>query len=285
LGAPVVIKASGLAAGKGVVVAETLEEADAAIERLLKLGEILVEEFMQGEEVSVFGVTNGTTIVPLMPSQDHKRLLDGDRGPNTGGMGAFAPFMKCDKAWALANDVAINVMRPVLETMTDKGRTFTGLLYAGLMMTDEGPKVVEFNCRFGDPETQAIMPLTGAGLGALLHAAAVGDDLPELGRTPDGYAVTTVVAADGYPEHPRSGDLIEMPEAEDRVLVFHAGTAKDKSGRLVSAGGRVLAVTGIGKSLDDAHTRSLDFVQRVRMDGKQYRSDIGSRRATPESIG
>jgi phosphoribosylamine--glycine ligase len=277
LGAPVVIKASGLAAGKGVVVAETLDEADAAIDRLLKLGEILVEEFMQGEEVSVFGVTNGTTIVPLMPSQDHKRLLDGDRGPNTGGMGAFAPFMKCDKAWALANDVAINVMRPVLEAMTDRGRPFTGLLYAGLMMTDDGPKVIEFNCRFGDPETQAIMPLTGDGLGPLLQAAAVGDDLPELGRTPDGHAVTTIVAAEGYPEHPRSGDLIELPDAEDRVLVFHAGTAKDKSGHLVSAGGRVLAVTGLGKSLDDAHTRSLDFVQRVRMDGKQYRSDIGFR--------
>ena len=277
LGAPVVIKASGLAAGKGVVVAETLDEADAAIDRLLKLGEILVEEFMQGEEVSVFGVTNGTTIVPLMPSQDHKRLLDGDRGPNTGGMGAFAPFMKCDKAWALANDVAINVMRPVLEAMTDRGRPFTGLLYAGLMMTDDGPKVVEFNCRFGDPETQAIMPLTGDGLSALLHAAAVGDDLPELGRTPDGHSVTTVIAADGYPEHPRTGDVIEMPDPEDRVLAFHAGTAKDKSGHLVSAGGRVLAVTGLGKSLDDAHTRSLDFVQRVRMDGKQYRSDIGFR--------
>lgn len=277
IGAPVVIKASGLAAGKGVVVAETLDEADAAIDRLLKLGEILVEEFMQGEEVSVFGVTNGTTIVPLMPSQDHKRLLDGDRGPNTGGMGAFAPFMKCDKAWALANDVAINVMRPVLEAMTDRGRPFTGLLYAGLMMTDEGPKVVEFNCRFGDPETQAIMPLTGEGLGALLHAVAVGDDLPELGRTPDGHTVTTVIAADGYPEHPRSGDIIELPEAEEGVVVFHAGTAKDKSGHLVSAGGRVLSVTGVGASLDAAHTKSLDFVHRVRLEGKQYRSDIGLR--------
>jgi phosphoribosylamine--glycine ligase len=137
--------------------------------------------------------------------------------------------------------------------------------------------VVEFNSRFGDPETQAVLPLTGEGLGALLHAVAVGDDLPELGRTPDGYTVTTVVAAEGYPEHPRGGDLIEIPEAEDGVLVFHAGTAKDRSGHLVSAGGRVLSVTGVGATLDDAHAKSLDFVHRVRMDGKQYRSDIGFR--------
>ena len=276
-GLPVVIKASGLAAGKGVIVAETLDEADAAIHALLKRGEILVEEFMQGEEVSVFGVTNGTTIVPLMPSQDHKRLLDGDRGPNTGGMGAYAPFQKCDKAWALANDVAINVMRPVLEVMTDRGYPFTGLLYAGLMMTDDGPKVVEFNSRFGDPETQAIMPLTGDGLGALLHAVAVGDDLPELGRTPSGYTVTTVVAAEGYPDKPRSGDAIELPQPEDDIYVFHAGTATDAGGRLVSAGGRVLGVTGVGASLEAAHAKSLGFVERIHLEGKQYRSDIGFR--------
>jgi phosphoribosylamine--glycine ligase len=276
-GAPVVIKASGLAAGKGVIVAETIDEADAAIDALLKRGEILVEEFMRGEEVSVFGVTNGTTIVPLMPSQDHKRLLDGDRGPNTGGMGAYAPFQKCDRAWALANDVVINVMRPVLEVMADRGRPFTGLLYAGLMMTDDGPKVVEFNCRFGDPETQAIMPLTGDGLGALLHAVAVGDDLPELGRTPDGYTVTTVIAAAGYPDAPRSGDRIAVPEAEEGVYLFQAGTAQDASGRLVSAGGRVLSVTGVGASLEAAHATSLGFVERVQLEGMQYRSDIGFR--------
>jgi phosphoribosylamine---glycine ligase len=285
-GAPVVIKASGLAAGKGVIVAETLAEADEAIDAMLTRGafgaagaEILVEEFMRGEEVSVFGVTNGSTIVPLMPSQDHKRLMDGDRGPNTGGMGAYAPFQKCDKAWALANDVVINVMRPVLEAMTDRGRTFTGLLYAGLMMTDDGPKVVEFNCRFGDPETQAIMPVTGAGLGALLHAVAVGDDLPELGRTPDGYTVTTVIAAAGYPDKPHIGDPIVLPDPGEGVYVFHAGTALDGSARLVSAGGRVLSVTGIGASLEEAHRRSLDYVGRVGLEGKQFRSDIGFRRA------
>jgi phosphoribosylamine--glycine ligase len=276
-GVPVVIKASGLAAGKGVVVAETFDEADAAIDALLTRGEILVEAFMQGEEVSVFGVTNGTTIVPLMPSQDHKRLLDGDRGPNTGGMGAFAPFERCDRYSQLANDVAINVMRPVLEVMRDRGRPFTGLLYAGLMMTDDGPKVVEFNSRFGDPETQAIMPLTGDGLGALLHAVAVGDDLPELGRSPGGHAVATVVAAAGYPDKPRAGDRIELPEPEDDIYVFHAGTARDERGHLVSAGGRVLSVTAVGTSLDDAQAKSLGFVERVRLDGKQFRSDIGFR--------
>ncbi|HSY81890.1 MAG TPA: phosphoribosylamine--glycine ligase [Gemmatimonadaceae bacterium] len=277
LGAPVVIKASGLAAGKGVIVAETLAEADAAIDALLERGEILVEEFLQGEEVSVFGVTNGTTIVPLMPSQDHKRLLDGDRGPNTGGMGAYAPFERCDKYSQLANDVAINVIRPVLEVMRDRGRPFTGLLYAGLMMTDDGPKVIEFNARFGDPETQTIMPLTGEGLGALLHAVAVGDDLPELGRSPSGHAVTTVIAAAGYPDTPRVGDHIDLPDPEDGVSVFHAGTARDSGGRLISAGGRVLSVTGVGTSLNDAHARSLAFVERVGLDGKQFRSDIGFR--------
>jgi phosphoribosylamine--glycine ligase len=210
-----------------------------------------------------------------MPSQDHKRLLDGDRGPNTGGMGAYAPFERCDKYSQLANDVAINVIRPVLEVMRDRGRPFTGLLYAGLMMTDDGPKVVEFNARFGDPETQTIMPLTGEGLGALLHAVAVGDDLPELGRSPGGHAVTTVVAAAEYPDTPRVGDRIDLPEPEDDVYVFHAGTAKDSSGRLISAGGRVLSVTGIGPTLNDAHAKSLGFVERVGLDGKQFRSDIG----------
>jgi phosphoribosylamine---glycine ligase len=290
LGAPVVIKASGLAAGKGVVVAETLAEADDAIDAMLTRGvfgsagaEILVEEFMTGEEASVFGVTNGTTIVPLMPAQDHKRLLDGDRGPNTGGMGAYAPFERCEKFSQLANDVAIHVMRPVLDAMRDRDRPFTGLLYAGLMMTNDGPKVVEFNCRFGDPETQAIMPLTGFGLGALLHAVAVGDDLPELGPTPPGHALTTVVAAPGYPERPRTGDRITLPETGDGLYVFHAGTALDGAGHLVSAGGRVLSVTAVAETLEEAHERSLAYVQRVGLADKQYRSDIGLRRHTRTS--
>jgi phosphoribosylamine--glycine ligase len=145
------------------------------------------------------------------------------------------------------------------------------------MMTDDGPKVVEFNSRFGDPETQAIMPLTGDGLGALLHAVAVGDDLPELGRTPSGYTVTTVVAAEGYPDKPRSGDAIELPQPEDDIYVFHAGTATDAGGRLVSAGGRVLSVTGVGASLEAAHAKSIGFVERIHLEGKQYRSDIGFR--------
>jgi phosphoribosylamine--glycine ligase len=159
-------------------------------------------------------------------------------------------------------------------------RPFTGLLYAGLMMTDEGPKVVEFNCRFGDPETQAIMPLTGDGLGHLLHAVAIGDDLPELGLTPAGSALTTVIAASGYPDHPRTGDPVELPEAEDDIYVFHAGTARDRAGRLISSGGRVLSVTAVAPSLEDAHARSLAYVERVGLAGKQFRSDIGSKRAT-----
>jgi phosphoribosylamine---glycine ligase len=283
-GAPVVIKASGLAAGKGVIVAESVAEADQAIDDMLVRGtfgaagaEILIEEFMTGEEASVFGVTDGTTIVPLVPAQDHKRLLDGDRGPNTGGMGAYAPYSNCAKPTQLVSDVAINVMRPVLEAMRDRDRPFTGLLYAGLMITDDGPKVVEFNVRFGDPETQAIMPLTGAGLGALLHAVAVGDDLPELGASPVGHALTTVVAAAGYPDRPRTGDRIALPEPLDDVFVFHAGTAIDANGHLVSAGGRVLSVTAVAPSLDEAHRQSLAYVERIGLAGKQFRSDIGFR--------
>jgi phosphoribosylamine---glycine ligase len=290
LGAPVVIKASGLAAGKGVFVSGTLGEADQAIDAMLTMGslgaagaEILVEQYMEGEEVSVFAVTDGTTIVPLMPAQDHKRLLNGDRGPNTGGMGAYAPFERCERFTALANDVAIHVMRPVLDAMRDRDRSFTGLLYAGLMMTSDGPRVVEFNCRFGDPETQAIMPLTGNGLGALLHAVAIGDDLPELGSTPPGHALTTVVAAPGYPERPRTGDRIALPDVENDLYVFHAGTALDSAGHLVSAGGRVLGVTAVAETLEEAHRRSLAYVEQIGLADKQYRSDIGLGRHTRAS--
>ncbi|HWZ60787.1 MAG TPA: phosphoribosylamine--glycine ligase [Gemmatimonadaceae bacterium] len=299
-GAPVVIKASGLAAGKGVVVCETVADADAAIDRMLTEGvfgaagrEILVEEFMQGEEVSVFGITDGERIVPLLPAQDHKRLLDGDKGPNTGGMGAFAPYAvegcgawagfelvePCDGPLGFAGIIADTIMAPTLEALRARGRPFTGLLYAGLMLTRSGPMVVEFNCRFGDPETEAIMPLTAPGIGALLHTVAVGDRLPERDDVELRlqHAVTTVVAAAGYPESPRTGDVIHLPDVPDGVHVFHAGTARRADGALVSAGGRVLAVTAVAPSLAAAQHRSVVAASRVELAGKQFRTDIGWR--------
>ncbi len=283
LGTPVVIKASGLAAGKGVIVAATIREADAAIDAMLvesRFGaagrEILVEEFLEGEEISVFGITDGTHVVPLIPAQDHKRLLDGDRGPNTGGMGAYAPC--CDQAFA--RHVADTIMAPTLAALRERGRPFTGLLYAGLILTADGPKVIEFNCRFGDPETEAIMPVTSAAIGPLLHAVAVGDRLPEHVPSPPprGHAVTIVLAAAGYPDRPRTGDPITLPPPPPSgIHVFHGGTALSATGQLVTAGGRVLAITAVASSLADARRGSVDYAARVAFDGKQYRTDIAAR--------
>ena len=278
-GAPVVIKASGLAAGKGVVVAQTIAEAEAAIDRLLgerALGEagseILVEEFMDGAELSLFVLTDGTTAIPMMAAQDHKRLLDGDAGPNTGGMGAYAPVSLGSRA--LVADVMERIIHPSLGWMRENGAAFTGLLYAGLMVTRDGPKVVEFNCRFGDPETQALLPLLASPLLPLLRGAADRLDESELSWR-SGASVTTVVAAAGYPDSPRTGDELTIPRIPDDVHVFHAGTALDSDGGLVSAGGRVLSVTALGADVAAAAARSREFAERVGLEGKQLRRDIG----------
>ena len=283
-GAPVVIKASGLASGKGVIVCSSIDEADAAIDDMLsgnRFGEagheVLVEEFMEGEELSVFAITNGVDAVILPGLQDHKRLLDRDLGPNTGGMGAYLPVQP-DRSSRLRDEIAQGIIYPTLRGMARRGRPFTGLLYAGLMLTREGPRVVEFNCRFGDPETQALMPVLECSptLLELIGGAAAGAPL-SADVTLSGACVTTVIAAANYPETPRPGDPITLPASEDGIFVFHAGTARDASGRLVSAGGRVLAVTARGNSVRDAQRRSLDFAQRVGLEGKQLRSDIGWR--------
>ncbi len=283
-GAPVVIKASGLAAGKGVMVCRTLDEADAAIARILSDrvfgdagNEILVEEFMEGEELSIFAVTDGRNAVPLLPSQDHKRLLEGDEGPNTGGMGAYAPVSSGTPE--LVQEVLERVFHPTLHALERAGRPFTGLLYAGLMLTADGPKVVEFNCRFGDPETQAILPLLDSSLLELIVACAKRGSLADVSAPVwrSEYAVTTVVASPGYPERARVGDRLSLPEPENGVLVFHAGTARGSGGSLVSAGGRVLNVTGIGATLAEAQSRSVNYAERVEFAGKQLRRDIGWR--------
>jgi phosphoribosylamine--glycine ligase len=283
-GAPVVIKATGLAAGKGVVVCQTTAEADEAIDAMLTRGafgsageEILVEEFMAGEELSLFALTDGVTLLPMLPAQDHKRLLEGDRGPNTGGMGAYAPVSLGTPT--LIDDAVRGVLQPTIDALRERGQPFTGLLYAGLMLTPSGPKVVEFNCRFGDPETEAILPLLESSLLEPLLAIARGGGLR--GASPlawrSGSAVTTVVAAAGYPESPRTGSRIRLPAPAEGVLVFHAGTARDASGALVTAGGRVLAVTALGRTLAEAQERSRRSAAAVQFEGRQYRGDIGWR--------
>jgi len=283
LGAPVVVKASGLAAGKGVIVCETIAEADAAIDAMLtndSFGaagrEVLVEEFMEGEELSLFAITDGTTVLPMLAAQDHKRLLEGDRGPNTGGMGAYAPVSLASDA--LVADAIDRVFIPTLDALRSAGAPFSGLLYAGLMLTSQGPKVVEFNARFGDPETEAILPLLESSLLDPLLAVAAGDELAghEL-RWSSNHAVTIVVAAAGYPDKPRKGNTIELPPPEADVLVFHSGTAFGPEGELVTAGGRVFAVTGVAPTLDAARSASAHVAGEIQLEGKQLRRDIGWR--------
>ena len=286
LGAPVVIKASGLAAGKGVIVCGTVEEADKAIDMMLRDGafgaagaEILVEEFMTGEEISVFGITDGAVVLPMLPLQDHKRLLNGDTGPNTGGMGAYAPV------GVATPDVVASVgsiLEAAVEALADEGRPFTGLLYAGIMLTPSGPRIVEFNCRFGDPETEALLPLLRSSLLEPVLAVARGEGLagvPALSWRQGEHAVTTVVASHGYPDAPRTGDVITLPPPTPGVEIFHAGTARDDAGRLVTAGGRVAAVTAVAKTFDAARAASAAQAGLIEFAGRQWRTDIGWREA------
>ena len=293
-GAPVVIKASGLAAGKGVIVCETLAEADHAIDDMLdghRFGaagaEVLVEEFMEGEEISIFAITDGVSHVLLPGLQDHKRLLDHDAGPNTGGMGAYLPVtleLTPERPVSDGGTAARSIIDHTLRSLAERGRPFTGLLYAGLMMTKDGPRVVEFNCRFGDPETQALLPVLGGAhrLLGLLLAVARGEALPSGSADASGACVTTVLAAANYPDAPRTGDPITLPAPEDGIMVFHAGTARDAAGRLVTAGGRVLAVSAVGDTVADAQRHSLDHARRIEFEGKQLRTDIGWREIARE---
>jgi phosphoribosylamine---glycine ligase len=283
LGAPVVIKASGLAAGKGVIVCETIAQADAAIDSMLtddSFGaagrEVLVEEFMEGEELSLFAITDGTTVLPMLAAQDHKRLLEGDRGPNTGGMGAYAPVSLGSAE--LVADAVDRVFVPTLDALRAAGAPFSGLLYAGLMLTPQGPKVVEFNARFGDPETEAILPLLESSLLEPLLAVASGRGLTgQHLRWSSSHAVTTVVAAAGYPGKPRQGSAITLPPVEENVHVFHAGTTLDATGQLVTAGGRVFAVTAVAPTLEAARAESARVAGAIELEGKQLRRDIGWR--------
>ncbi|MFO0727113.1 MAG: phosphoribosylamine--glycine ligase [Myxococcota bacterium] len=281
LGGRAVVKADGLAAGKGVVVADSLEEAEDATRRMLQgaLGaagqRVVIEERLEGEEVSIMAISDGERYALLPAAQDHKRIFDGDRGPNTGGMGAYAP---APAAAAIFEEAGERTIAPVLRAMAKRGTPFRGVLYAGLMLTSAGPKVLEYNARLGDPETEAMLPLLADDLLPILQRAAAGRLDPGILRTRPGAAMTVVLASEGYPESPRTGDAIEgLGAVGPEVLVFHAGTKRDPDGTLRTAGGRVLALTAVGSSLEAAREAVYRGAAAIRFRGMQYRRDIGAR--------
>jgi phosphoribosylamine---glycine ligase len=280
--APYVVKADGLAAGKGVHVGTDLDVATAfARDVLAEPGSTaVVEAYLDGPEVSLFALSDGATVVPLLPAQDFKRVGDGDRGPNTGGMGAYAPLPWLPEQ--VVQQVQRDVLQPVVDEMARRGTPFSGLLYAGLAMTSTGPQVIEFNCRFGDPETQVVLALLETPLAGVLHACATGT-LADVGPLSwrAGAAVTVVVAAEGYPGTPASGDDVEVGELPDAVEVLHAGTRQDGD-RVVSSGGRVLSVTAVGPDLAAARERAYDGVAAVRLRGAHWRTDIARAAAAGE---
>ena len=288
-GAPIVIKADGLAAGKGVIVAMTNQEAFDAIDDMLagnKFGDagsrVVIEEFLAGEEASFICMIDGDNILPMATSQDHKRIFEGDQGPNTGGMGAYSP------APVVTSDVfekAMNeVMRPTVEGMKKDGHVYTGFLYAGLMIDEQGqPKVIEFNCRFGDPETQPIMMRLKSSLVDLVQAGLDGN-LPAEAEWDDRKTVGIVLASRGYPETSSNDDVISGLDTQmTDAKVFHAGTKANENGDIVTAGGRVLCVTALGNTIGEAQAKALELCEKVTFDGVQYRKDIGYRAIAREN--
>ena len=282
---PLVVKADGLAAGKGVTVANTVEETAAAIQeafqgRFGRAGEQLVlEERLTGPEVSVFALCDGEDMVLLPPAQDHKRLLDGDHGPNTGGMGAYAPAPLLDQAGL--EQAREQILKPTLAALRKRGIHYRGVIYAGLMLTEEGPQVIEFNCRFGDPECQTLMPLMGPELARVLQACALGRlaDAPALTQV-ELCSACVVAAAAGYPDRPRKGDPIAVafspnPTNTDQRQLFHAGTRHSTEGVLETSGGRVLAMVAQATDFDQAFAKAYEGLRQVRYDGMQFRTDIG----------
>ncbi len=273
-GPPYVVKDDGLAAGKGVVVTD---DRDEALAHAFACDRVVIEEYLDGPEVSLFAITDGTTVVPMLPAQDFKRVLDHDKGPNTGGMGAYAPL-----PWApegLVAEVTERVLQPTVDEMARRGTPFAGLLYAGLALTKRGIRVVEFNARFGDPETQPLLALLASPLGSVLAAAANGrlHDLGDLAWL-DGAAVAVVVAAESYPAKPRTGDVVhglDKAAEVDGVSVIQAGT-RAEDGQVVTSGGRVLAVTAVGSDVADARAKAYAGVDAIRIDGSHHRTDIAA---------
>ncbi len=284
LGAPLVVKADGLAAGKGAVVCRGLPEAEAAVRAMLearvfgRAGErVVIEECLSGEEVSFFVLTDGERVLPLAFAQDHKPVFDGDQGPNTGGMGAYSPVPGIGDR--LADELVETIVAPTIRAMAAAGRPYRGLLYVGLMLTRDGPRVLEFNCRFGDPETQPLLLRLDADLLPLLGAVARGEGLPSKAAWRPEAAVCVVLVSGGYPGEHATGKAIQGIEAAEEipgVVVFHAGTAL-RDGRLVTAGGRVLGVTALGADLAGAIRAAYEAVARIGFEGMHYRRDIGER--------
>ena len=283
---PTVLKADGLAAGKGVIICESEADAREAVdvfftERRFGATEVVLEEFLEGEELSLLAICDGLNVVPLASAQDYKRIFDGDEGPNTGGMGSYSPVPEVGED--RVEEIADAVHRPVVDAMARRGTPFHGVLYAGLMMTAAGPRVLEFNTRFGDPETQAVLPRLRTDLLELLEASREPGGLEGArAKFDDGCAVTVVLASAGYPESSSKGDVIEGVEeaaALEGVEVTHAGTALDPDGRLVTAGGRVLGITGFGPDAATARGRAYDAARTISFDGMQMREDIARRAA------
>ena len=280
--APIVVKADGLAAGKGVVVAMTIDEANAAVEDMLRgnrFGDagstVVIEEFMEGEEASLLAFVDGKTVVPMIASQDHKRIYDGDKGPNTGGMGTYAPAPVLTDA--LRDEAMKTILEPMVGAMQKKGMPYVGCLYAGLMITSQGPKVVEFNARFGDPETQVVLPLLDSDLGQIMMACATGTLTANMVKWKDSSAVCVILASKGYPETSSKGDVIHGDiKQHDTTIVFHSGT-KLVGEEYVTNGGRVLGVVGLGKDLRTALDRAYGRIEHINFEGMQYRTDIGAK--------
>lgn len=280
---PYVVKADGLAAGKGVLVSESLDAAVGWVDDCLggRFGmagsSVLVEDHLAGTEVSIFYMCANGETVAFQPARDYKRLLDGDRGPNTGGMGSFSPVDDVDEG--LVEWTTTNVTLPVLAELSSRGIDYVGFLYVGLMLTDDGPKVLEFNCRLGDPETEVLMPLITSDLLPVLDAAAHGRIADHTVTWSDRYAVDVVLAAPGYPESPELGQILSGLGTFADVVIFHAGTRESDSGLVVS-GGRVLNVVGLGDSVEQARERAYGAVQEIEFRGMQFRADIAAKKGT-----
>ncbi|MBI5564691.1 MAG: phosphoribosylamine--glycine ligase, partial [Chloroflexi bacterium] len=279
---PIVIKASGLAAGKGVILPDCADDAEAALRSIMldrEFGaagdEVIIEERLSGEEVSLLAFTDGVTVKPMPPAQDHKRIFDGDQGPNTGGMGAYAPAPICPPD--LVEEFTRTVLQPTVDGLREEGRPFVGVLYAGLMFTADGPRVLEYNCRFGDPETQAILPLLDTDLIDIAEACAIGQLNSIDVKWRSGAAACVVIASEGYPGHyPIGREIHGLDTSFENAVVFHAGT-KLSEGKIVTAGGRVLGVTGWGEDLRAALDTAYAAVKSIEFEGLQYRRDIGWR--------
>ncbi|AMA74223.1 phosphoribosylamine--glycine ligase [Aneurinibacillus thermoaerophilus] len=281
-GAPIVIKADGLAAGKGVTVAFTLEEAEEALRAMMvddvfsgAGARVVIEEYLAGEEMTLLSFVDGETVIPMVPSQDHKPVFNDDRGPNTGGMGTYSPVPHMDEL--VVRRAIDEIVIPTAKAMVAEGRPFRGILYAGLMITDKGPKVIEFNARFGDPETQVVLPRLASDL-ADIFLATVNGRLDECRvEWKKDATVCVIMASEGYPgSYLKGREITGLPENTDDVIVFHAGTA-EKDGRIVTSGGRVLGVTAIGEDLSEAQRKAYETVKRISFVGAHYRTDIGAK--------